>query len=228
MLRRTPQLSAPVGQEPAPATPRLAALAGAAALAVGVFTSACRDDVRDRSPSGYAGVELARPQPKPDFVLTTTDGRPFDFRRETDGRLTFLFFGYMNCPDICPVHMANLAAALDRLPAEVARDVRVVFVTTDPARDVTARLRQWLDTFDPGFVGLTGTPEELTRAQVAAGLQPASRDTSGGSDYAVGHAAQVLAYTPDNLGRVQYPFGTRQADWAHDIPLLRRAGKGAP
>ncbi|HEX6105837.1 MAG TPA: SCO family protein [Gemmatimonadales bacterium] len=199
-----------------PGAPRPRAL-----LLAAVLLPACRGDAGELSPGGYAGVELTQPRPKPDFTLTTTDGRPFDFRRETDGYLTFLFFGYTNCPDVCPVHMANLAAALDRLPRETARDVRVVFVTTDPARDTPARIREWLDAFDPGFIGLTGTPEELSDAQVAAGLLPAMADTAAGAAYEVGHAAQVLAYTPDNLLRVQYPFGTRQSDWAHDIPLLR-------
>jgi protein SCO1/2 len=179
----------------------------------------CRDS-RAQYEGGYAGLELPKPEPKPHFVLTTTEGKRFDFRKETDGHLTFLFFGYTNCPDICPVHMANLAAALDRLPAKYSRDVRVVFVTTDPARDTPARIRQWLDKFDPDFIGLTGTDNEVTSAQLAAGLLPAVADRTGGPNYTVGHGAQVLAYTADNLSRVRYPFGTRQADWAHDIPLL--------
>jgi protein SCO1/2 len=193
-----------------------------------VLIAACRSDSGTGSPSRYAGRELPQPQSKPEFILTATDGRPFDFRRETDGHLTFLFFGYTNCPDVCPVHMANLAAALDRLPLEVTGDVRVVFVTTDPERDTPVRIREWLDAYDPRFIGLTGTDEELTSAQVAAGLVPAARDSSSTAEYAVGHAAQVLSYTADNLGRVHYPFGTRQTDWTHDIPLLHAVGRAAP
>jgi protein SCO1/2 len=182
-------------------------------------------DRREVSPSGYVGAELSTPRPKPEFVLTSMHGGDWDFRRETDGHLTLLFFGYTHCPDVCPVHMANIAAVLDRLPADISSGVRVVFVTTDPARDSAQRLRQWLGNFSPSFVGLTGTQEQVTRAQIAAGLLPASRDTADtAADYAVGHAAQVLAYTPDNLERVEYPAGTRQEDWAHDIPLLVQVG----
>jgi protein SCO1/2 len=153
-------------------------------------------------------------------------GGPFDFRRETDGYVTLLFFGYTHCPDVCPVHMANLGAVLDRFPFEISSRVKVVFVTTDPARDTPERLRKWLGGFSPDFIGLTGTAEQLTQAQIAAGLMPAAPDSadSGKADYGVGHAAQVLAYTPDNLERVQYPAGTRQEDWAHDLPLLVRTG----
>jgi protein SCO1/2 len=195
------------------------------AAIVAALAAGCADR-RQLSPSGYAGAELVHPRPKPEFVLTSMGGSAFDFRRETDGYVTLLFFGYTHCPDVCPVHMANLGAVLDRLPFEVSSRVKVVFVTTDPARDTPARLRKWLGGFSPDFIGLTGSPEQLTRAQIAAGLLPATRDTADSSraDYGVGHAAQVLAYTSDNLERVEYPAGTRQEDWAHDLPMLVRAG----
>jgi protein SCO1/2 len=203
-------------------------LLGASLLLAG--TAGCGEP-RELSASGYVGFELPAPKPKPEFVLTSTQGRPYDFRRETDGYLTLLFFGYTHCPDICPVHMANLAAVLERLPSEISSRVRVVFVTTDPARDSTARLRRWLGNFNPSFVGLTGTQEQLTQAQIAAGVLPAAPDTASGSgdkrDYDVGHSAQVLAFTPDNQERVQYPAGTRQQDWAHDIPLLVKVDQGS-
>lgn len=195
----------------------------AAIVSVILLGTACGKN-EDLSPGGYVGAELSSPKPKPEFVLTSMHGGPYDFRRETDGYLTLLFFGYTHCPDVCPVQMANLAAVLDQLPSDVSNHVRVVFVTTDPARDSAQRLRQWLGNFDPSFVGLTGTREELSRVQVEAGVLPAVPDTAGdsasGHDYQVGHAAQVLAYTPDNRERVMYPAGTRQQDWAHDIPLL--------
>ncbi len=208
------------------ATRAMRALGVAALLAL---AAGCAER-RELSPGGYAGAELSPPRPKPDFVLTSMHGGDWDFRRQTDGYLTLLFFGYTHCPDVCPVHMANIAAVLDRLPGDISNRVRVVFVTTDPARDSAQRLRQWLGHFSPSFVGLTGTQEQVTHAQITAGLLPASRDTAAtaGGDYGVGHAAQVLAYTPDNLERVEYPAGTRQEDWAHDIPLLVRAGTSGP
>jgi len=198
---------------------------GALALVPALLALGCAD--RTLSRSGYAGVELDPPAPKPEFVLTDTQGAPFDFRARTAGYVTLLFFGYTHCPDVCPVHMANLGAVLNRLPDEISRQVRVVFVTTDPARDTPERLSTWLAQFDADFIGLTGSPQEVERAQVAAGVAPARPDSTGGADYAVGHAAQVMAYTPDGVGRVVYPSGTRQVDWAHDIPLLARAGGGS-
>lgn len=178
-------------------------------------------------PPDLRGVAVTPPGEKPEFTLTDTNGDVFDFRKETDGTLTLLFFGYTNCPDICPVHMANIAAVLHKLPISMARQVSVVFVTTDPARDTPERLRTWLDNFDPEFIGLTGSDSALKGAQAAAGVLAAVvTPSSSHGDYMVGHAAQVLAYTPDNLQAAVYPFGTRQEDWAHDIPRLLSVESG--
>ena len=80
----------------------------------------------------YRGGLVTPPLPKPHFVLTDTSGARFDFWNRTRGSITLLFFGYTYCPDECPMHMANLGAALKRLPPGVAGQVKLVFVTTDP------------------------------------------------------------------------------------------------
>jgi protein SCO1/2 len=167
-----------------------------------------------------AAREYPDPRPKPDFTLTDTEGRPFAFRQRTEGTVTLLFFGYTNCPDVCPAHMANIAAALHKLPDAVARRVTVVFVTTDPARDTPERLRAWLDHFDRGFIGLTGTQAAVDSAQAAMRLPPAYREDLGGGRYSIGHSAHVIAFTRDGLARFAFPFGTRQSEWAQEIPRL--------
>jgi protein SCO1/2 len=175
----------------------------------------------DESAPELRGRMLAEPIAKPDFTLTDTDGRAFDFRRETEGRLTLLFFGYTNCPDVCPVHMQNLGAVLAPYPYEMRQRIRVVFVTTDPERDTPERLRAWLDAIDPSFIGLSGPVDDVNRIQALVNLPAAVRDVEREDGaYLVGHAAQVLAFTPDGFGRVAYPFGTRQEDWVRDLPRL--------
>ncbi len=134
--------------------------------------------------------------------------------------MTLLFFGYTHCPDVCPVHMANIAAALHKLPDNVARQVKVVFVTTDPERDTPAVIRAWLDHFDKRFIGLTGTQAEVDSAQVAMRLPPAYREEIPGAPYQVGHSAHVIAFTKDGMARFALPFGTRQSEWAQEIPRL--------
>jgi len=169
------------------------------------------------------GVRLGTPQAKPDFALTTVDGKPFDFRRDTEGYLTLLFFGYTHCPDVCPVHVANVAKVMKTLPSEVTSRIRFVFVTTDPERDTPERLKGWLAGFHADFIGLTGTPEQVRQAQLAAGLMPSEKelpDSTKPAAYLVGHAAQVIAFTADGLAHIVYPFGIRQQDWANDLPIL--------
>ena len=157
----------------------------------------------------------------PDVVLTATDGSPWHLADSARGRVTLVFFGYTNCPDICPVHLANLAAVLDKLPDQVGRQVQVLFVTTDPARDSLPRIREWVRQFDRDFTGLGGSDSAIVAAQRGFGVPPAVQDTSGSAaNYLVGHAAQVIAVTRDGVARVWYPAGTRQRDWAHDLPRL--------
>lgn len=179
------------------------------------------------APAGrYSGIELKPAKPKADFTLADTDGRPFAFRRHTDGKLTLLFFGYTTCPDICPVHMANIAAALERLTPGEREQVRVVFVSTDPERDTPERLASWLAHFDSSFIGVRGPLARVNHIEQELGLATSFSDAKAETDtaYGVGHAAQVLAFTPDDSLRVMYPFGTRQQDWVKDLPRLIKVG----
>ncbi len=166
-------------------------------------------------------VELSTPVEMPDIVLTDTDGEPYDLRAESEGRVTLLYFGYLNCPDACPIHMAVLDHTFEQLAPDVRASIDVVFVTTDPERDSPADLGAFLDRFDPDFVGLTGSADDLRDAQVAAGVpvavvEPADAD----GEYLVGHATQVVVFDADGVARRVYPFGVRQSDWLADLPRL--------
>lgn len=207
-------------------TGRIASLA-AVAVCLGLMPAACRVEAPERAEAeerardtGYRGIYLADAGPRPDFVLTDMRGEAFDLRAQTEGQLVLLFFGYTFCPDVCPVHMASLAAAKRGLSVDEQRRMRVIFVTADPRRDTPERLREWLGNFDSDFVGLRGSEAEVDSIMLALGLPAAIRDTAAGPDYTVGHASQVIAFPPGDGQRVIYPFGTRQADWKHDLPRL--------
>lgn len=174
----------------------------------------------DLSGETYRGGLVTPPLPKPRFTLTDTSGASFDLWLKTQGYVTLLFFAYTRCPDECPLHMANIAVGLKKMPAGLADRVKVVFVTTDPARDSSKILRSWLDHFDKRFIGLTGSEAAIEAAQRSAGLPPARRAVLANGDYEVGHASFVLAYTKDNLAHLIYPGGVTQEDWARDLPRL--------
>lgn len=193
--------------------------------------------------TAFHGVEPDPVPERPDFVLRTTSGQRFDFRAETSGEPTLLYFGYTDCPDECPTAMADIAAALRTTPADLRDRVQVVFVTTDPARDSPKRLRQWLDQFSTTYVGLVGSQAEVDQAQRATGVTPAKK---GGQvptlpgrpnehahkpgtvshthdrplGYGVAHANVIFAFDTRDRLPVLYPGGVRPADIAADLPLL--------
>lgn len=168
------------------------------------------------------GANINPAVPRPDLTLTGTDGKSYDFAKETGGRVTLITFGYTHCPDVCPVHMANIAGALKKLPEKQRARVTVVFVTTDPQRDSLPQLRAWLDSFDPSFIGLRGTDEQLAAMEQAFHIPPASKEPLPDGSYGVGHSAEVFAFTPDDSAHVIYLPGMPSADYVHDIPRLLR------
>ena len=149
-------------------------------------------------PSGWLGKPWACAQGASNatgsiLVFTDAEGAPYHLTEATRGKVALVFFGYTNCPDICPVHLANIAAVLGKLPDEVQRDVTVIFITTDPARDSLPRLRQWVRQFDRRFVGLTGPDSVIVAAERALGVIPAVADSSRANrEYLVQHAGQVI------------------------------------
>lgn len=184
----------------------------------------------DEAADSLRGMVLPNPPHRPDFTLTDTDGAPYSFRERTAGRLTLLFIGYTHCPDVCPVHLANLGAVLGDLPSETRRGIEVVFVSGDPARDTPERMRAWLDGFDRDFVGLTGPLDDVNAILAQLQLPPVmigEPDENG--DYAVGHPAHIIAFPADGgPARAYYGFGTRQVDWRHDLPILLRDSGALP
>ena len=220
------------------------------ALLLGVLlASGCSAGVASTPTAPAAGAAFHGNEPpgelpeRPSFVLTDTDGERYDFAAETGGRPTLLYFGYTNCPDECPTAMADISAALRATDTALREQVRVVFVTTDPARDDADRVRGWLDKFSADYVGLTGTQAEVDAAQAAVGLQPARKGAQaqtlpgrpdahehaegtaphqhfGPLGYGVGHADVIFAFDTRDRLPVFYPGSVRPSDLAADLTLL--------
>jgi protein SCO1 len=169
----------------------------------------------------YQGIGLTPAQPRPSFTLTDTAGAPFAFGQRTAGHPTLLYFGYTQCPDVCPTTMADIHNALATLPVALQKTMYVVFVTTDVKADTAVVLATWLRTFSTGlgatFVGLRGTQAEIDTAQAAAHIMLAE-------DAGQTHSAKVLLFGADDYARVAYLQGTTEAQQlAHDLPLVARS-----
>lgn len=172
----------------------------------------------------WQGAIVTPPIVKPSVVLTDTAGQPFDLQAQTDGYVTLLYVGYTHCPDICPMHMADLSAAMKQMPADVTSKVKVVFVTADPERDTGPVLRKWLDLFNKEYIGLTGTQAEVDDFQRTIGVEPATRSDLGNGNYSVSHAAFLIAFGTDDVAHLVYPSGITVETWLHDLPKLVKEG----
>jgi protein SCO1/2 len=184
-------------------------------------TLAAADDAAEPAP-GWNGAAVEGAPRVPAAVLTDTDGRPYDLRAHMAQRPTLVYFGYTHCPDVCPVHMATIAAALGE-SAVRTEQLNVVFVTVDPARDTPEVLDGFLASFDPSFVGLTAPRDEIDDVVTGLGLPaPVLEGDPDTRTYTMGHPSQVFAFDTDGRARIAYPFGTRQSQWVEDLPRLVR------
>lgn len=203
-----------------------------AALAAAMLLAACSGSSgggETPSPSALAGGASSGPyqgfgldpaQPRPSFTLTDEKGKRFDFASRTAGHPTLLYFGYTNCPDVCPTTMADIRTALTKVPTALQKRTYVVFVTTDVKHDTGPVLAQWLRNFDTGvqatFVGLRGTQDEIDAAQAAAHIPLAE-------DNGQTHSARVLLFGSDDYARVAYTQSDNEAaQMAHDLPVVAR------
>ncbi|MFE0516596.1 SCO family protein [Streptomyces sp. NPDC058964] len=205
--------------------------AAAALLAAATLTlSACGngDDgkspiavVSEESGSAKAATVLDQPFEKPDLVLTDTHGQKYDLRKETRGRPTLIYFGYTHCPDICPLTMNNIAVAKKALPKAEQGRLRVVFVTTDPARDTPAELGKWLKGIDTQFIGLTGDFSTIQAGARSLGIsiEPTKKDKNG--KIVSVHGTQVVAFSPKtDGGYLIYGEDTTVDDYTKDLPKI--------
>lgn len=188
----------------------------ALALAAGLLAG-CGEDEPDAE---FHGAVLEQQYVVPETPLTDTDGASYSLAEDTDKRLTMVFFGYTNCPDICQVVMSSLASAMTRIDESEREQVDVVFVTTDPARDDAKTLRTYLDRFDPSFIGLTGDLETIIDIgePLAVAVEQGEKLPSGG--YEVTHSVQVTAIDHRDRVPVLWTQGTSAADFAADIHTL--------
>ncbi|MGW7046727.1 SCO family protein [Streptomyces avermitilis] len=178
-------------------------------------------DVSAEAGSDKAAVVLDSPFEKPDLVLTDTHGKKYDLRAETKGRPTLIYFGYTNCPDVCPLTMNNLAVAKKQLPKATQDKLRIVFVTTDPKRDTPAELGKWLKGIDPDVVGLTGEFDTIQAGARTLGISIEAPHKDKNGKIVSTHGTQVIAFSPKtDGGYVLYDDQTTVDDYTKDLPKL--------
>jgi len=159
--------------------------------------------------------------PAPEIELTWGDGS--DFRlSEARGQIVLLYFGYTFCPDVCPTTLSDLRRVVEDLGEDAAR-VQVIFVTVDPERDTLEKVREYVSFFNPNFIGLGGSMEELGKVWNAYGIYRETTEfPNSASGYLVNHTARVYLIDQDGNLRLSYSYGTPPEDILHDIKILFR------
>lgn len=156
------------------------------------------------------------PRPAPEIAQKAADGSEFKLS-SLRGKVVVLEFGYTTCQNVCPVSLAQLAAARKQLGA-AADALQVVFVSVDPERDTPEKLKRYLAQFDPSFIGLTGTPRQMEAIRNAYGIAVSKRPMGG--DYMMAHSSYLYFIDPKGMLRALMPFGRPAAEIAHDVNLL--------
>ena len=157
-----------------------------------------------------------------DFALKDPDGAQrtlADFR----GKAVVLFFGYTQCPDVCPTTLATLAEAMKRLGSDADR-VQVLFVTVDPERDTPELLKQYVPAFDRRFIGLRGDADATART--AKEFKVVYEKVRGATPdrYTMDHSAGSYVFDPQGRLRLYVANGQGPDVFAHDLRELLRAG----
>jgi protein SCO1/2 len=159
------------------------------------------------------------PLAAPDFALTDQHGQPFRLSDQR-GKVVLLFFGYTQCPDVCPTTLATWRKVHEALGDDAGR-VRFVFVTVDPERDTAERLGRHVEAFNPDFLGLTGSPQELEAAYSTFGVvHEVDTSSQSAAGYLVNHTATTFVIDPSGQWRLRLPYGTSAEDIAHDVREL--------
>lgn len=171
-------------------------------------------------PYQYHGSTISSSQPMTNFTLTGPEGQPvslIDFR----GKVVLIYFGYTFCPDVCPATMVELKTAMEAL-GKKADDVQVIMVTLDPQRDTWEVLQEYVHHFNPDFIGLTGSEDEITTVAAPFGVFYEKEEGSVETGYLLAHTATVAALDKEGKLRLIFPFETPGEDIAQDVKQLLR------
>ncbi len=170
------------------------------------------------SQASFRLVEWPASAASPAFSLVDFNGRPRTLA-DYHGKVLVVYFGFTHCPDACPTELTKLAVVVQKLGTASA-GVQVLFITLDPARDTPALLKSYVAAFDPGFMGLTGTPPQIDAAARAFFVQYAR--VQHGDDYAIDHSTRIAVIDASGRLRLLGTQETRVDDLVHDIRLLTK------
>lgn len=165
-------------------------------------------------------ADLARTESEPPFLadFELTDHRGMvQTDEDFAGRWMLVFFGFTNCPDVCPTTLSEVAAVMEGLGDEAAK-VQPIFITIDPERDTPTALAGYVPLFDAGIIGLTGTPEQIaaTSETFPIFFERIEEATAPGG-YTMGHTSHLFLFDPRAGFANSWPYGTPAEEILADL-----------
>lgn len=191
---------------------------GVLALAMGslLAVSACDWLPGSTAAPAFRGIDITGAPYARTLNLTDQHGQTRSLA-EFRGQVVMLFFGFVQCPDVCPTALARAAEVMHALGDDANR-VQLLFVTVDPERDTPEILQAYIDAFDPSFLALTGSMDEIRTA--ANEFRVFFRQVPTGSSYTVDHSAMTYLIDPQGEPRVVLRHEQSIEDYTHDVRLL--------
>ena len=188
---------------------------GASVMGAGLASllSACSDDKPNFAAIDLTGADYAR-----DFTLTDHTGQVRSLK-DFAGKIVVLFFGFTQCPDVCPTTLAELTEVKKLLGPQGER-VQGLFVTVDPERDTPEVLTAYMTSFDPGFLALVPTPEQLVALAKEYKIHYKKVEGKTPTSYTLDHTAASYVYDTQGKLRLYTRYGTGAQPLAADIRLL--------
>jgi protein SCO1/2 len=188
-------------------------MAAAVSLAFAAALAGCGEKQAEFLGSDISGTHLGK-----DMALQDTDGKPHTLS-DYKGKVVVVFFGYTQCPDVCPTSMATLGEAMEQLGDDAGK-VQVLMISVDPERDTPEILKAYVSAFNPDFVGLRGTPDELSATAKSFKAYYAKVAGTAPGQYAMDHAASFYLFDKDGEVRALINSNAPAADIVHDIRQL--------
>ena len=170
-------------------------------------------------PYQFNGTVIQSELPATDFTLTSSNGPVSlsDYR----GKLVVLYFGYTFCPDVCPTTLSDVNKALAQLGSK-AQDVQLIMVSVDPARDDPEKLAEYVEFFNPTFIGVTGTDDEVRSVATPFGVWYEAHTEEGASGYLVDHVATLNVIDQEGHLKLVIGYGTGADAIAADLKYMLR------
>lgn len=167
----------------------------------------------------YHGYNLTGVMPDLAFTLTGENGHTVT-AKDSAGKVRMMFFGYTHCPDICPITLSRVKAALQMLPQAKRDKIRVLFVSVDPKRDGPERLGEYTARYGPRFLGLTGTQEQLRELTKRYRVTYSYGEPNEHGFYIVSHSTGVFVFGPDGRIRLLLDQSLTAKQIASDLKTL--------